>query len=124
MIPSCKCGHWFNTATSCPECGTVAPYREKKPITIYKEALRQFGKDSQLFMLFEELAELQDVVCKMHRSRIIEHDALCEELADVQIMLEQLKLMYGIDEGVVNQFYHHKLERLEGYIKSAKEAKR
>lgn len=25
MINSCKCGHWFNTKTKCPECDTVAP---------------------------------------------------------------------------------------------------
>lgn len=56
-------------------------------------AVQKFGQDSQINLLFEEMAELQDAVCKQRRGRdSVDH--IAEEIADVEIMLEQLKEIY------------------------------
>ena len=49
------------------------------------------------------------------------NDAVCEEIADVGIMLEQAAIMYG--EESVTAFRRDKLARLEARV-SAAEAKR
>lgn len=60
----------------------------------YSEAVRIYGKQSQLIMAMEEMAELSKELSKNIRG---EHnaDALAEEMADVEIMLEQLKVIFG-----------------------------
>lgn len=56
-------------------------------------AVQKFGQESQIGMLFEEMAELQDAVCKQRRGRdSVDH--IAEEIADVEIMLEQLKEIF------------------------------
>lgn len=56
-------------------------------------AVQKFGQKSQINVLFEEMAELQDAVCKQRRGRdSVDH--IAEEIADVEIMLEQLKEIF------------------------------
>ena len=50
-------------------------------------------------MLFEEMAELQNAVCKQMRGRVTNID-IAEEVADVEIMLEQMKLIFSIENDV------------------------
>lgn len=55
-------------------------------------ALSRYGAQAQIVMVFEEMAELQDVLCKFLRGRV-DGDTLAniaEELADVGIMLDQV----------------------------------
>ncbi len=68
---------------------------------IYKRAIQKWGSILQINMAIEECAEL--IVVLQHRKRIIWHsscngttvDDVLEEMADVEIMLEQLKLIYN-----------------------------
>ena len=51
----------------------------------------------QILMVFEEMAELQKELCKYLRNGESD-EAVCrvaEELADVEIMLDQMKLLFG-----------------------------
>lgn len=86
----------------------------KNKNSIYAFAIKSYGKDMQKIVACEELSELQKEICKSFRG----HDnrpALIEEIADVEIMLEQLKLMYGcLDE--VSVMKHKKLNRLSGRL--------
>ena len=67
----------------------------------FTKAIGKYGEAHQLIVLFEEMSELQKEICKSfryNRESLKEH--IAEELADVEIMLEQTKMIYGIDEDV------------------------
>lgn len=78
--------------------------------TICRRALETYGIREQKMMLFEEMAELQDAICKEHRGRISSLVDISTEIADVAIMCEQMALYYGKDR--VEMFIEEKLERL------------
>lgn len=78
---------------------------------IMLRAIIVWGEDSQMKMLLEEMSELQKEICKSWRGAD-NVDHIAEEIADVEIMLEQLKLMTGsVDK--VKTFREQKLRRLE-----------
>lgn len=82
---------------------------------IYKRALDVYGKEAQICMVFEEMAELQKELCKyLRESEIIGN--ITEEIADVEIMLEQMKLLFGIEKEVEKE-KKYKLKRLEERLK-------
>ena len=54
-----------------------------------KEAVETWGEDDQLTMVIEECSELIKEICKWKRKKAMPED-LYDEIADVQIMLEQL----------------------------------
>ena len=61
---------------------------------IYKQALEKWGIESQLGMVQEECGEVIVAVNKLFRSGINDATkrlALCEELADVQVMINQMR---------------------------------
>ena len=57
---------------------------------IFSEAIRVFGEMAQEEVAIEECSELIQAITHKHRSR--EHN-IPEEIADVEIMLEQLKII-------------------------------
>jgi len=59
----------------------------------YKLYADKFGNDAQLTKAIEELSELQKAICKY---KLGEKDGkdIIEEVADVEIMTEQIKLMF------------------------------
>ena len=74
-------------------------------------ALSTYGAQAQTMMVMEEMAELQKELCKHARGK--ENRAqIAEEIADVQIMLEQMELLHDC-EGLVAGFKAQKLDRLE-----------
>lgn len=91
-------------------------YREE----IYLTALQVYGEETQITMVFEEMAELQKELCKYLRSssprniEIVSH--IAEEIADVEIMLEQMKLLFEITDAV-ERFKIVKVDRLRYRLK-------
>jgi len=80
--------------------------------TIYQEALRQWGQDAQEDMILEEMAELTKAILKYRRKRIPRYqNKVIEELVDVAIMLEQMKIIYDYD-GIFNEMKERKLKRV------------
>ena len=77
---------------------------------ILKAAIRVFGKDHQLRMLLEEMAELAKEICKYWRGDN-NWSAVAEEITDVQIMLEQARLIFA-NAGNYDLIREHKLRRL------------
>lgn len=62
-------------------------------------------------MVFEEMSELQKELCKYARGADnVEH--IAEEIADVQIMLEQMIVLHGCGEAV-QEYKRSKIERLK-----------
>lgn len=91
---------------------------------ICRAALETFGKAAQITMVFEEMAELQDVLCKFLRGRVDASTSahIAEEIADVEIMLRQMAILFDCSF-TVDKFRRYKLERLAERIKEAKHGK-
>ena len=82
---------------------------------LYERAMDLWGTDSQSKMIIEELAELIVAIRHYDRKKI-KKIGLISELADVYIMLEQLKILAGIKQIDVNCIKEDKLTRLECLI--------
>jgi len=85
---------------------------------LYKKCLDRWGTYSQVDMCIEEMAELTKALCKSKRAKRSKdwHASICEEIADVKIMLEQMILIFDAKE-LVEWNYQEKLRRLEEEVK-------
>ena len=72
-------------------------YEERK--AVYEDAIHAYGVQAQLLMVLEEMSELQKEICKNFRGKD-NRTAIAEECADLTIMLEQLRLIFGINDDV------------------------
>ena len=78
---------------------------------IYKAAIDRWGCPAQVDMLVEECAELIVSVNKYRRSGDL---SICEEMADVEIMLEQIRVILGVElSSHIDEWKTNKLIRLE-----------
>ena len=77
----------------------------------YKKVIDTYGKQ-QVVIAIEELNELQKELCKALRCKV-NFDNITEEIADVEIMLEQMKIYFGINEEDVEAMKEYKLERTQ-----------
>lgn len=77
---------------------------------ICKQAVKVFGKEQQTMMFIEECGELFQAISKYKRG-YGPRENICEEIADVEIMLEQLKYVYGCHREV-DQWKNKKIVRL------------
>lgn len=75
---------------------------------IFEAAIKRFGEKGQEEVAIEECSELIQAICHKHRGR--EHN-IAEEIADVEIVLEQLKIINGCHEQV-QEIRAAKIERL------------
>lgn len=67
---------------------------------ILKRALATWGEQAQMLMVVEEMSELMKEILKNINRKKDNLNEIIEETADVEIMLEQLKANYGIEEKV------------------------
>lgn len=88
---------------------------------VFKDAIEVFGEDAQILMVFEEMAELQKELCKWLRGNTdaAERYRIAEEIADVEIMLAQMKLLFD-NRGLVLNYRREKTARLAGRIEKIK----
>lgn len=87
-------------------------YEERKPV--YIDAITLYGPDKQIVVAIEELSELAKELCKALRGKV-RTGAICEEIADVAIMVEQLQIIFSTGEGVENQMAA-KVQRLKARL--------
>ena len=87
-------------------------------IDIYTEAIKTFGALPQMVVAIEECSELQKEIVKIIRKKG-DLTNLAEEIADVEIMLEQLKLIFTVHDKVIEQ-KGRKIERLKWTIEKYK----
>ena len=78
---------------------------------IVTKIVRHFGSYWQISKAVEELLELAEVLIKDVNKAELDKDHLYEEIADVEIMIEQLKYIYKIDPEGLNQEIDRKIER-------------
>lgn len=84
-------------------------YREN----VIQRAIKKNGLDLQLTVAIEELAELQQAICKYKRGE--EHNVE-EEIADAKIMIEQLETIFNKDK--IRRWRNKKIERLDRKLKA------
>lgn len=90
-------------------------YEDRKKV--YQAALNKWGVDLQTMMAVEEMSELTKEICKIKRGKI-DLDALADEIADVTIMLEQLREIYGLNDAVCDHM-DAKILRLQSRVGGA-----
>ena len=78
---------------------------------VYESALKKFGIKKQMIKYIEELSELQKELCKQALGQA-NKDKLIEEMADVEIMLEQMKIGLSIGFYELNEAKGKKVCRL------------
>lgn len=81
---------------------------------IYKELIQTYG-DIQIIVAVEELSELQKELCKALRSNGNRKN-LIEEMADVEIMLEQMKMYFLIEQEEIDKIKEQKIERTKNRL--------
>ena len=84
----------------------------------YTNAILAFGEQNQLIVAIEELSECQKEICKILRGGE-DYRHLAEEVADATIMLDQIRLMFNINDCVCN-IMDEKIKRLEDRVKWSK----
>ena len=89
---------------------------------IIRRAVSTYGIDAQILMAIEEMSELTKALCKERRTRSIDDlnvrskamENIAEEIADVQIMLDQLRTIFGIETtGIESNKLNRLADRLE-----------
>ena len=78
---------------------------------ILQAALAIYGPDMQKIVAIEELSELQKELCKSLRCAD-NVGRIAEEIADVQIMLDQMVMLFGCSEET-KKWRADKIERLK-----------
>jgi hypothetical protein len=77
---------------------------------VYAAAVKTCGKEHQLIMCMEEMAELTKELSKNIRGSK-NTTSISEEMADVEIMMEQLRVIFG-NRSEVDTIKAEKLNRL------------
>ena len=77
---------------------------------VLSKAIRKFGFDMQQAIAIEEMSELTKELCKYKRGAE-NFKQIAEEIADVEIMLEQLKIMFNCKRDV-EVYREDKIKRL------------
>lgn len=89
---------------------------------ILKKAIEAYGEREQSAVAMEECGELIRAINKMHRNQSVENrNELISEIADVQIMIEQLVLMYKLNPINIQRMKDYKISRLIARIQKSEE---
>lgn len=94
---------------------------DKELQEVYKKAVDTWGVESQMNMMIEEIGELLQAISKYRRAynksdevKRAAYDHLCEEIADVENMINQFR--YIFDSSLIDKYKEEKLKRLLGII--------
>ncbi len=89
---------------------------------VFDLALERWGFDIQSLVLIEEMAELTKEIIKIQRDvffeRPLDLGSMIVELADVQLMIDQIKRALSPAEiDIYQRWYSHKLNRVAAWLK-------
>ena len=84
-------------------------------VAVYESAIAHNGILLQAIVAIEELSEAQKEICKFLRGEN-NGEHLAEEVADATIMLEQLRVIFNMNEAVC-RYMDEKVQRLAERIK-------
>jgi NTP pyrophosphatase (non-canonical NTP hydrolase) len=83
---------------------------------LYQAAIDKWGQAAQVLMAMEECGELVAALPQYFFRDRIARDALASEIADVEIMIGQLRLMVG--DSLVDLAKVEKLMRLKAHLEA------
>ena len=90
----------------------------KDEVAIMQTALDSWGLNAQLAVTVEECAELivalQKYINRSSNAKAV--DNVLDEIADVEIMLAQMRLALGIDDTMLSKRIGEKLVKVKGYL--------
>ncbi len=81
----------------------------KNKTEIYRKAIKEWGISPQLLQTMEECSELIQAVSHFLRGREGGRNEIVEELADVEIMCEQLRVMFEDYNDEIDKIKERKL---------------
>lgn len=86
-------------------------------------AIDSYGRVNRVIKTVEELSELSQALCKILTSKFTDDNSeifenIFEEMADVEIMLEQCKMIFYKSEDKINDYKKKKIKRLERRLMS------
>lgn len=84
-------------------------------INVMIDALEYYGNDPQVDVAIEEMSELIKELLKNRRGKE-NRSMIADEMADVYIMLEQFKFIFGINETELKVNAEFKIQRLKNRI--------
>ena len=95
---------------------------------VLKRAIQVYGGMGQSDIAIEEMAELTKAIIKKRRlfarapAKALAkcNTKICEEIADVYIMLEQLAVIYDPESERIQDFIDRKVERLSATLREVR----
>ena len=89
---------------------------------IFNKVLEKWSQEEQLTMLMEESGELISAINRYLRRRENAFPELLKEIADVEILIEQVKMFLctGTDANVFSGIKAQKMKRLSKMVKGVK----
>ena len=87
----------------------------KNDRAVLKQAIETYGAEAQLNVAIEEFSELIKEICK-HKRYMDNTKAIIEEMADCYIMLEQMKMIFGLGSTVIPNAMDKKIKRLKSQL--------
>ena len=87
----------------------------KNDRAVLKQAIETYGAEAQLNVAIEEFAELIKEICK-HKRYMDNTKAIIEEMADCYIMLEQMRMIFGLGSTVIPDVMDKKIKRLKSRL--------
>lgn len=102
--------------------------KTKEQLKIFRKAVDHWGFQLQIERWFEESAELTLALSKLLRSKAVKNyldikeelalrGSIIEEIADCEIILEQLKIIVDSKPEFFEVVKKNKVEKLEGLLK-------
>jgi NTP pyrophosphatase (non-canonical NTP hydrolase) len=79
---------------------------------VYHKAIQRWGSQLQIVCCIEELSELQKELCKAIRGKDWSMSNIAEEMGDVEVMLDQMKILFDV-ELATDIYKKAKIKRLE-----------
>ena len=73
--------------------------------------LEHYTHREQKIKTVEELTELSEIILQDYNKKEISTNKVLEEIADVEIMLEQLRRIYGLSRATISLKINQKLKR-------------
>lgn len=88
---------------------------KEKQAEICKKTINTFGERNQMIKAIEECGELITVLAQTFtKSNDVPVGAILTEIADVEIMIQQLRIIFG--DNAVDQYKENKLKKLKGVV--------
>jgi phosphoribosyl-ATP pyrophosphohydrolase len=96
----------------------VGTLTKAEKLELIKSSIQLSGKEFHLVMLGEECGELLTAASQCWRGRV-NNDAVATEMADVLIMIDCIKEVFGITDNEVNKKLKSQYDRFNGKVYDA-----